>query len=135
MSKYAGAGWVAQSLKAELSPLGVNAANILGDAWAGIYHIDGKALHKVKWSDPQMIEVTVWGALSTFDNDRLTVLVLGCHERAVRMEIRGCGPSYTRLTFWQRKPGGNDQFAEHPGIDDAVARYRKHFTTAQEPGS
>jgi len=44
MSQYAGANWIKQSLKKEMSPLGVNVADLLGDVFAGIYHLDQSAL-------------------------------------------------------------------------------------------
>ena len=58
MSQYQGAGWIEKSLKVEnMSELGKEAADFLGDVYLGIYHMNTSLLKKVDWSNKSYIEV------------------------------------------------------------------------------
>ena len=48
-ARYAGAAWIRSALGRELSPLGAAVADLLGDVFAGIYHLDNADLRKVDW--------------------------------------------------------------------------------------
>lgn len=97
--KYAGADWV-KSHRPDISEFGVTVADILGQVYEGIYHIQKEVLHKrVDWKSDRWIEVTVFGDLSTYDNDRLLTLICLCHSRQIRLAVAAAAPGYIRLKF------------------------------------
>lgn len=116
--KYSGADWIKSSLKIEPSELGCQVADILGQVFRGIYHIE-KPVQKVDWTNKRWIEICLFGSISTFDFQHLTELVILCHDRCVRLEITGAAPKYLRLMFHQRKREGNMTMS-HPTIDQAI---------------
>lgn len=102
MNKYSGAEWIEKSLKREMSPLGREVADILGQVWRGIYHLENY-VHKVDWANKNWIEINIYGCLSTFDFSNLTELIVLCHDRMLRLEIRPCNMQLLKLEFHQRK--------------------------------
>ena len=104
--KYPGADWLFRhGLK--FSPLGESVANILGQAWAGLYHLESEVNHKrCQWDNERTIEIVVGGPLSTFDSGKLTTLVFLCHEQSIRLEISGASSGYLRLRFHRRGRDG-----------------------------
>ena len=100
-----GAEWLAASLQHRrlepASALGNAVADILGEVYYGIYHLDKTALfHKrTKWHDPQVIRVTVGGELATVDGRELTQLVLLTHGFGLRLAICGAANGYLVLQF------------------------------------
>jgi hypothetical protein len=135
VSKHSGAEWLDDKwLKRshwkygkDISPLGREVANILGQAWLGLYHVDGNAVERVDWSDPYCIQINLrYAQLSTWDFNRLTVLVVLCHDRMVRLDIDGTGPGYTRFTFHQRacREGGISE--RHPTMERAIEMIRNY---------
>ena len=128
MSKYyAGADWVKRSLRVEnMSEIGEKVADLLGDLFAGIYHIDHKALVRVDWSNPHWIEVTVRShGFSTWDFNLLTKLVVLCHDRCIRCEILPLSNwGYFKLNFHQRTRDGSIAHG-HPTMEEAVAMIRE----------
>lgn len=87
--KYAGADWVEGALRVKCSPLGREVADVLGQAFLGIYHVSREA-KRVDWSDTRIIEFRYGRSLATYDADELTRLVVLCHEcdnpRCVRLD-------------------------------------------------
>lgn len=127
MSNYSGADWLKGGIGAEnISAFGAQVANILGDVYFGIYHLDYKALKKVDWKNTDWIEIVVFGGLSTFDYDQLTRLVVLCHDRAVRLEIKAASYRYLRLCFSPRTREGNT-YERHPILEEAAANIRKAY--------
>lgn len=125
MTKFAGADWVKSALKVdELSPLGVAVANLLGDLFGGIYHLEDRDLKKVEWdNDHHIIFVLNWKDLSTFDSSLLTSLVILCHDRAIRCQISARSSKGIELMFHQRtRSGGISE--RHPTIEEAINRVR-----------
>lgn len=125
MAKFAGADWVKSALKVnEMSPLGVAVANLLGDLFGGIYHLEDRDLKKVEWdNDHHIIFVLNWKDLSTFDNGLLTSLVILCHDRAIRCQISARSNKGIELMFHQRsRDGGISE--RHPTIEEAIQRVR-----------
>ena len=133
---YAGADWLKDGISAEaVSPFGEQVANILGDAFFGIYHLDYVSLKKADWKNNDWIQVTVCGGLSTYDNDGLTRLVVLCHDRLVRLEIRAAAPKYLRLCFSPRKSRDGHMFERHPTLEDAMVRIRDHYQASPKEQS
>lgn len=135
MSKHSGAEWLDQKwLKrshwkhgTKISPLGREVADILGQAWSGLYHVDGKALERVDWSDPYCISINMRSPqLATWDFNTLTVLVVLCHDRMVRMQIDGIGPRLTQFAFHQRKRRDGSSTERHPTMEQAIDMIRKY---------
>ena len=107
----------------ELSPLGIEVADILGQVWRGIYHLQ---YDLIDWSDPHHIEVNIAEGLSTWDFNRLTELVVLCHDRAVRLEIEPCNMRFVKLLFHQRgREGGMTK--RHPTMEEAVQMVRDNI--------
>lgn len=125
-TKYAGADWVKGALKKEMSPLGERVADLLGQAFLGIYHIS-YSLKKVNWADPWLIEFNYYGRLCTYDCDELTRLVVLSFDMMVRIEIAGVGPGYLKLRFWKREHREGAQSSRIPHIEDQLAMYRRHY--------
>lgn len=131
---FAGADWINAHICKEPSPLGCAVADLLGDLFRGIYHLDSKGLRRVAWSDKFIVRLTVRRSLSTFDFDLLTRLVFLCHDRALRCEVEGCGPGWMRLTFHQRARAGSVS-ERHPNLEDALQGWRETGPKREEPQS
>lgn len=131
VSGYAGAGYVASLFKKPMSDLGVQAANLLGDLYAGIYHLSRKSLTKVEWNNPTWVQIIIYGDLSTFDFDTLTRLVVLAHDRCIRVEISGVGPGYIKIGFSPRAGRDGPVHSRHPTIEDAVASIRASYAPRQ----
>lgn len=102
-TKYSGAGWLERALSPRLrllSKLGVKVANILGQTFRGIYHINDHVLsRKVNWEHPSEISLTICRELASFDGCELTMLFLCCQEARVKLTIAGAFKGYLKLTF------------------------------------
>lgn len=120
-----GREWIKTSLQRQPSPLGCQVADILGVAWAGIYHLEHKALGKVKWEDQGLVSIIVRGELATFDYDRLTRLVILCFDASLRMGVEGKGPGYLKLTFWRPLP--NNSPTKWRTLDDVIRGVRAGY--------
>ena len=125
MSKQNGAAWLRQARITDISPLGEQAANLLGDLFSGLYHLD-TAL-KVDWSNAHHIEVRVSGkGLATFDSNLLTRLVFLAHDRCLRVEVEPRSNWSLTLVFHQRQREGCT-WQRHPTIEQALAEHRQWY--------
>lgn len=116
---FAGAEWVQSSGKS-LSPFGMIVADLLGDAFLGIYHISNEVF-KTDFTGERYIEMTIFenGNIATFDSDYLTRLVLLSHIRNVRLCIRASTHNYLKLCFMTVDRRGF--FADrHPTLTEAI---------------
>lgn len=125
---YAGANWIKESLKKDMSPLGEAVANLLGDVFLGIYHLPNNSLKRVDWSNNHWIEYTLHGTLETVDFNGLTIMVVLAHDRMIRVSMQGVGPGYIRLMFHQRNKRTGSMFERYPTIEDHIDQIRKHFS-------
>jgi len=115
----------------KLTPFQAKVMDICGMVGGGIYNapinwdkVDwgggaGYAGMFVPWRD---------GRMATYDSNCLTLLVLLCHEARIRCSIRAKACGHFELGFWPRS-NGSDIIASHPGIDEAVARFRTYLPT------
>jgi hypothetical protein len=130
MSAYSGADWIKKSMMypKEMSELGKNVADLLGELFYGIYHLGSNQLRKVDWSNKHYIEFILgWKTLSTFDFDELTRLVFLAHHMAIRVEISPHAFNFIMLRFHQRQR--NSDFAlRHPTLDKAVTTFKTNVT-------
>ena len=109
MSKYAGSYWIQNFINdIPISAFGFEVAELLGELYRGIYHVDGEAMRRVDWADNKFIElvVTDGGSWATFDFDWLTRLVVLAHDRCIRVEIGAASPRHLRLSFSKRQRDG-----------------------------
>lgn len=128
MNAHAGSDWVADWLErtkpdAQMSPLGISVADMLGEVFLGIYHIE-RSVFRTDWTNPNFIEITISGSMSTFDFDVLTRLVFLAHHCSIRVEVQPASPRYLRLIFHFRKRFGRG-WERHPSLDDAVAAFKE----------
>lgn len=124
--KYSGADWLKSAKKVEPSPLGERVADLLGQMFLGICHLE-RDLDDVDWTNPHYITIKLrFAHLATFDNDTLTRLVILCHDRALRCEIEGRGPQTLQLMFHQRQRDGQ-MYERHPTMEQAIAAHREHL--------
>jgi hypothetical protein len=129
MGKYAGAEWVEANLgfsrkNIKLSQLGRDVADLLGELFYGIYHINDAALWRVEWDNNNHIMFSLgWRNLSTVDFDDLTRLVFLAHHMAIRVSVEGSKSHYIRLVFSKRSRSGNG-IQRHPTLDESVARFK-----------
>lgn len=125
--KYAGAEWIQSALKPKypMSPLGIAVADLLGEVFAGIYHIDDSVLERVDWADDYVMIVRLTHqSLSTCDNDYLTRLVVLSHDCCLRLDIRASSKDNLRLMFHQRKRTGS-LFERIPTMEEHLAHIRR----------
>jgi hypothetical protein len=122
---YAGSGWIKSATKQELSPLGVKVADLLGELFLGIYHIERESL-KVDWTNNHYIEINIYQDLSTFDYDRLTRLVFLAHWFCIRVQITPCNFRYIKLMFHNRAREGFI-YDRHPTLEEATESFIKQM--------
>jgi hypothetical protein len=128
MSQYAGSGWIVGLNKdANMSPLGVAVADLLGDVFLGIYHIDSKQLRAVDWSDAEYIEVPINASLCTVDFDHLTRLLVLAHDRMIRVDINGRARGWLLVKFHQRHSRTGQMSQRYPTLEDHAAALRAHY--------
>jgi len=119
----AGSDWLRRRRK-ELSPFGERVADLLGELYFGIYHIDREVL-KADFSRPTRIIVTVSdgrGSFATYDDSLLTHLVLLAHEKNIRASVRAATHGYLQLEFMEVSRKGF--FADrHPTLAESIKRF------------
>lgn len=136
-SRHAGADWIRSAFEGvALSPLGENVANLLGDVFCGIYHLDTKQLGKTKWGDNHSITVRLhYQSLSTFDDEYLTRLVVFAHDRMLRVSIGAVAPKLLELMFHQRHTRTGGVWERMPTMEQHLAAHRLYYRAVddQEP--
>ena len=123
--RYAGADWLRTHARFTVSELGADVADLLGDLAGGIYHLSPEILN-VAWSNPTYIELRWHGDLATFDNDRLTRLVLLAHDRALRVELLPRSRLYLTMRFHRRQREGKG-WERHPTAEQALEQHRRYW--------
>lgn len=124
--KYAGAGWL-QARGIDLSPLGIRVANVVGQVSAGIYHWDSVAYPRkpIDWTSTDAITVVLSGRVSTFDDSRLTALLLCSAAANLKIKIVGKSMGYLGLWF-QHSPQVSfriSSFCEETPVTDFIAAH------------
>lgn len=134
-SKYSGSDWLQGTLdcmdRERLSDLGVTVADVLGQVYRGIYHIQKAVLHKrVDWSNPYYISVVIYGGLYSFDDSHLTELLVLCFDNLLRLEINPRSPRYLELQFHRRETREPDANLSKrlPSIDQMVSKIRDELS-------
>jgi len=127
MNKYSGSEWLERQ-GIELSELGKEVADLLGQAYLGIYHIQDSVLNKkVDWSNNYWIAINIYGGLSTFDFDMLTRLVVMSFDRMIRIEVNPRTFRHLQLMFHKRKVREGDINERMPYLEDHIKRIRDNI--------
>jgi len=125
---YAGANWIERQPDCGgLSELGREAADLLGDVFLGIYHLNHRSLSRVEWGDSRCIRVTIGRELATFDGDELTRLVVLGHHRMLRVAVDGRAPGFLRVTITKRTGRTGSMFERMPTLEDHAKELEKHY--------
>lgn len=71
--------------------------------------------------------INFYGDLSTYDWNRLTMLVLIAHRDFIRIEIASSGPRMVRIIAHKRAPkaDGDRQHQRHPSLNDLIEQIKK----------
>lgn len=125
-NKYAGAEWIKSAFKNKtMSPFGEKVADLLGNVFLGIYHLNRSALRNAEWDNKTFISINYDGGMGTYDGDILTRLVLLAHDMCVRVEIQP-NMRYLKLVFHPRQREGSIS-EKHPTLESHVAGLRHHY--------
>lgn len=132
MLDHGGSEWIKSQMHCNhpdfvMSELGSDVADLLGNLFLGIYHLDHKRLYKTDWANKNYIEYSLgWKSLSTYDFDELTRLVFLGHEMSIRVSIEPCNFHFIKLVFHRRQKEG-DKYHRHPSLDEAVKSFRAFY--------
>jgi len=123
--RYAGSDWLVASQKvAKISPLGIKVADLLGEVYKGLYHIPTSLLRKVHWEDEDFISVSVMDGLSSWDDDKLTKLIVLGHDMMIRVEIVSCCPNYLKLLMSKRDERDGSIMTGYPTMEEHIKMIR-----------
>ncbi|RYG37026.1 hypothetical protein EON81_07925 [bacterium] len=109
--------------KKEPSDLGVKVAYILSRFTTGLHNVE--RVQKTDWSQESYIEYLQYGGLANVDANKLTTLVVLCHDAKIRVSIEACNMHYLRLLFHQRKNRDGALHERCPHIEEAIALIRR----------
>jgi hypothetical protein len=130
---YEGSGWIAAQLKywkpnQHMSDLGIRVADLMGELFYGIYHLDPESLSKVDWANNHHIEFLLsWKDLATTDYEELTRLVFLAHHLSLRVSIEGARNKIIRLIFHPRSRDGH-VWKRHPYLEEAVKQFKDNVS-------
>jgi len=115
--------WVERATGQKMSELGKVVANVLGYVGRGIYNCP-IAHRRIDWTDEYCISV-VWShrGMANWDFPELSLLVIECHRRMLRVEIEAATVGRLRLLFHQRHTRSGSTSERLPTIEDMI-RYR-----------
>jgi hypothetical protein len=101
MTKYSGANWLKFK---SMCPLAIKVANLLGQVYEGIYHLDS-SLHQLEKLKSPDLEYTIglFGSMATYDYDTLTRLLLCSQAAGLDCTIKGSRKGSIRLVFREGK--------------------------------
>jgi hypothetical protein len=125
-----GSGWlIAAKGEKAVSELGKDVADLLGELFFGIYHIQPEVM-RADFSNPTWIEVLVHKSLATFDFNELTRLVFLAHHMAIRVDVSAARNGILRLMFHRRERDGGIS-KRHPTLDEAVCSFKNHVSVPE----
>lgn len=91
----------------------------------GLHHFSGK-VHQCGYG----IKInTRSGGWSTYDQDRLTALVVLAHENMVRVEVVPSGPRMVGFELFKRHHRDGRMFERHPTIECAIGNITQRELT------
>ncbi len=117
------AAWVENHLGHPLTDFQRSAVELICEAMrCGPYDFVG-TFDRADWKWGNGVAFVIRRYLSSYDDDGLTRLVFGAHQRCIRVEIEGCGPKMLRVIMHPRDPQGDCQGRRHPRLEEAVEKY------------
>lgn len=132
-SKYSGSEWVESCYSNEnpprkMSDFGRKVADLLGQVYQGIYHIERDIL-RADLSTPDYISLTLsaFRDYSNFDGSTLTMLVVMCHDAGIRFELQPAGPKYFRFLFHHRNCRTGSTTQRMPTIEEHIKMIRENY--------
>lgn len=115
-------GWVARHTGRKLTAFQASAVVLLCEAMrCGPYDFSG-TFRRANWEYGKGVRFVVRGGMATYDTDGLTALVLGAHDRAIRVEVRGAAPGYVAIEMHPRAREHEGQWGRHPSIEQVLER-------------
>lgn len=109
--------------KVTVSPFGEQVALLLNHWVKGLYHLHDPFHKRTDWSQDNYIEIVEYGELSSFDNDKLTRLVLLAHKYRIRVSVIGLANRYTLISFSPRTDKKDSIYHHHPDVAEMMERY------------
>lgn len=95
--KFSGANWLKFD---SMCPLAVKVANLLGQVYEGIYHLDSSWMQLQKLRSPASeYTIGLFGGMATHDHNTLTRLLLCCQAAGLNCVIKGSRKGSIRLVF------------------------------------
>ena len=123
---YSGANWLRGKVAA-MSPFGERVADLVGEAYRGLYHVEGGSLFKADWGSDEHVTFSVYDAwFSTYDGDLLTRLVVLSHDRCIRFQVHPSAPRHLRLSFTNRERDTDSFLTHHPTLEEHTAAIREN---------
>ena len=102
--------------------LGKQVADLMGELYLGLYHVESKVLRNTDWQDPDFIEIRMWVPdMATWDGNFLTRFVVLCHERCIRGSITPTRKNYVQFLFHPREREGSTS-RRHPTLEQHLER-------------
>jgi len=116
----------------KVSDKGARCAEFVYQFYCGWHHFPHD-VKKIDWSAGYIAFTHKWHALSTFDSNALTSLVLMAHDYAIRVEVEPA-MRYLRIVLHPRDiaaiAGG---WCGHPTMENALAKWRERNPARPEP--
>lgn len=101
------------------------AVKFFADLFDGEHHIPGGPDAVKPWGGTGWIVSVYACTFATVDPNRLTRLVLMCHDRCIRAELVNGGPNRVRIAIWQRGTREGSSMVKHPTMEEALATWRE----------
>jgi hypothetical protein len=114
-----GKDWMKSTGK-PMSPFGERVADMLGEIFNGIYHIE-KAVRRSDFTGKRFISMTISesGDFATYDSSYLTALVLWAHVKNIRVAVRAATHGYLKLEFMEVDRNGFFRVG-HPTLAESL---------------
>lgn len=97
-------------------------ALLIRDLFHGFHHVNNNFK---RYGDSGIQLNTTYGSWASYDYDYLTVAIVLCHDRMIRLEIKPSGPGMLKLCLWKRHVREGKMNEKHPTMEDAVSSIRK----------
>lgn len=118
--------WVERHLRRELTPFQQDCVDLICDAQNfGPYDFP-VTFRNADWNygHTGVRFVIRPSTLATFDFAGLTRLVVGAHDKCIRIEIEPCNMQRIAITMFPRRGREGSLFERHPTIEDAIKTIR-----------
>jgi len=97
-------------------PLAEKVDRLVSDVFGGVHHV-----RKLEYRSNHWLCVP-FGSLATFDDDRLTRIVIASHEYGIRAEIDNHGMLGLKILLHNRISRDGRLFQRHPTIEAVLQR-------------